>query len=83
MMNIPGNLVRGAGSVVGGAVSAVASVAGRKGSNEMMSGEIVVKEKSVLTIKVTTPLPSPHLNHLTLTLPLPLTGHRNLLSRML
>jgi hypothetical protein len=52
MMNIPGNLIRGAGSVVGGTMSAVASVAGRRASNDMSSGEIVVKEKSVLTIKV-------------------------------
>jgi hypothetical protein len=52
MMNIPGNLIRGAGSVVGGTMSAVASVAGRRGSSDMTSGEIVVKEKSVLTIKV-------------------------------
>lgn len=54
MMNIPGSLIRGAGSVVGGTMSAVASVAGgggRRGSSDM-SNEIVVKEKSVLTIKV-------------------------------
>jgi hypothetical protein len=56
MMNIPGNFIRGAGSVVGGTMSAVVSVAGgRRGSTDM-SGEIVVKEKSVLTIKVTPPL---------------------------
>jgi hypothetical protein len=55
MMNIPGNLIRGAGSVVGGTMSAVASVAGRRGSSDMTSGEIVVKEKSVLTIKVIFP----------------------------
>jgi hypothetical protein len=53
MMNIPGNFIRGAGSVVGGTVSAVVSVAGgRRGSTDTISGEIVVKEKSVLTIKV-------------------------------
>lgn len=51
MMNIPGNIIRGAGSVVGGTVSAVASVTGvgRKGE---LPGDIIVKEKTVLTVKV-------------------------------
>lgn len=62
MMNIPGNLIRGAGSVVGGTVSAVVSVAGgRRGSTDI-SNEITVKEKSVLTIKVTINLLKSHLN---------------------
>lgn len=51
MMNIPGNIIRGAGSVVGGTVSAVASVTsvGRKSE---ISSDIIVKEKTVLTVKV-------------------------------
>ena len=52
MMNIPGNIIRGAGSVVGGTVSAVASAAGVGGRKVEMPGDLVVKEKTVLTIKV-------------------------------
>lgn len=52
MLNIPGNIIRGAGSVVGGTVSAVASVAG-VGRKSELPGDIVVKEKTVITVKVT------------------------------
>jgi hypothetical protein len=51
MMNLPGNILRGAGNVVGGTVSALGSVTGVSRNNRQ-EGEIVLKEKSVLTVKV-------------------------------
>ena len=56
MMNIPGNLVRGAGNIVGGAVNSVASATGlRKHGSIGNSSDVmtVVKEKTTLHIKVT------------------------------
>ena len=52
LLNLPGNIVRGAGNVVGGTVSAVANAAGVGSRHKSDAGEMSLKEKVVLTVKV-------------------------------
>lgn len=51
MLNLPGNIIRGAGNVVGGTVSAVANATGIT-RHRSEAGETTLKEKCVLNIKV-------------------------------
>jgi hypothetical protein len=55
IINLPGNIVRGTGNVVSGTLSSVASAAGvGRGSirRASMDGEIVLPDKTNITVKV-------------------------------